>query len=154
MKKFRILFALCFIAAAIGTLSLLLILFSTGFYADENRSLFHRILGIAFWASFILELILFYNLDLQRKIISMIEGYSIEYGKAGIFSFRRNKFGKTADIVMSVSFILFLVLIITQINARAVVVLCTGSLYFSAVMHCIFNGKNFRFFCDHRIKEN
>ena len=143
MKKFRILFALCLIAAAVGTLSLFLIMFSSGFSTEENRSLFHRILGIVFWASFVIELILFYNVDLQRKIISVIEGYSIEYGKAGIFSFKKNKFGKTADAVMIIS-----------VHARSAVVLCTGSLYLSTVMHCIFNGKNFRFLCDHRIKEN
>ena len=154
MKKFRILFALCLIAAAVGTLSLFLIMFSSGFSTEENRSLFHRILGIVFWASFVIELILFYNVDLQRKIISVIEGYSIEYGKAGIFSFKKNKFGKTADAVMIISVILFLILMIMNSHARSAVVLCTGSLYLSTVMHCICNGKNFRFLCDHRIKEN
>lgn len=153
MKKYKELFTFCFIAAAIGTFSLFAVFFSAGITSGEQRTMFNRVLGLIFWTSFISELILFYKVDVQRKVISVIEGYNIEHGKAGIFSFRKNKFGNIADAVMIVSVAVFILLILKNVHARSVIIICTGLLYLSAVMHCIFNGKNFRFLCDHGIKE-
>ena len=149
MKKYKALFISCFVAAGIGTLSLFSVLFSANISTNEHKIIFDRILGSVFWVSFIAELILVYQVDLQRKVISIIEGYGIEYGKAGAFCFRKNIFGKTADIVMAASVIVIIVMMMMNIHTRSAVIICSGLLYLSSVMHCIFNGKNFRFFCDH-----
>ena len=149
MKKYVLLFRSCLIMAMIGTAALFMVVFTSAISADEHRLIFKRILGAVFWTSFAAEIILIYKTDLQRKIISLIEGYETEKSKAGIFSFSRNIYGKTADIAMIASAAAIILMIFFNVHIKTAVIFCVCLLYFSAVMHCIFNGKNYRFLCDH-----
>lgn len=141
LKKFLIDFYLAIILTIVATIAILCIP-----AVDAHKNIMY-IIAFTFWLSLILGQFFFWKCNHERKRIEM-KGTRMRENKKkqlGITAFFRNFEAFIADIILFLSAGLVAVLTVFQIKTSWLIILGASMLYLSFNMHCILNGKNYRF---------
>lgn len=141
-KKFSIYVILSMIFSLVSTVPILLCMIDV---SDSSKQLFTVLLSLAFWCGLLAEQIF---ICLANKL--RIKAFSNNvFGKtdvkAGLISFCKTKAGTVADAVFAVSFITFIVLFIGGWGISFAQYLFLFLIVLSFRVHCIANGKNYRY---------
>lgn len=105
------------------------------------------IIAAAFWLCVILELWMTRLCSSERKWLERrkVRSRSLSQANHGVISFLKTREGMISDIVMFVSLIAVIVIAWTQAKNQWLILSCVSVLYFSFNMHCLLNGKNYRY---------
>ncbi len=102
--------------------------------------------GVVFWVSAITGygFLIAANI-VRKKILSLMSGsYSSLDGKPGIITFFSNVYATVADTTMVLSFVIFIMINLTELKTTFFAYIFLFLLIFSIHMHCMFNGKVFK----------
>ena len=136
-----ILFISIFLFAIMSAVFLILPL---GNELPNGTSSISIITGVLFWGGFIMGCVMQFVLMIQyRKLVGIGKGQKTE--KMGLISFFKNKIATIFDLLFVISLIS---LIVEKIWTDMTLYVCFVSLsllIFSFIMHCILNGKIFRY---------
>lgn len=131
------------ICSLISSLSILSCIFIEG---SDNANLAIKIVfPLIFWAGLFGEQFLFWKSNSIRKEILKASHQKGLHAKIGLISIAQNHYGAAADIVFAVSFIALLVSMIFEIGEQAAQYVIIFLLVLSFRLHCILNGKNFKY---------
>lgn len=141
LKKFRIDFYLAMIFNTVAAIAILCIP-----AADAHKNVMY-VIAATFWLSLLLGQFFFWKCNSERKRIEMKGSRRRENKKKqlGITAFFRNPEAFITDIVLFLSAGLVAVLTLCQIKTSWLIILGASTLYLSFNMHCILNGRNYRF---------
>lgn len=105
------------------------------------------IMAAAFWLCILLELWMTRICSSKRRRLEQREVRSRLLAKSnpGVISFLKTREGMIADITMFASLIAVIVITRTQVKSQWLVLSCVSVLYLSFNMHCLLNGKNYRY---------
>ncbi len=105
------------------------------------------ILAAGFWLSIILELLMTLICSSKRKKLEQqkTKDKALSKSKSGVISFFKTPEGKIADLAMIISFVAVIVIICMQVKSQWLILGCVSVLYLSFNMHCLLNGKNYRY---------
>ena len=105
------------------------------------------IMAAAFWLCVILELCMTRLCSSERKWLERqkVRSRSLTQSNPGIVSFLKTNEGMVADIVMFTSLIAVIDIAWTQVKSQWLILSCVSVLYLSFNMHCLLNGKNYRY---------
>lgn len=105
------------------------------------------IMAAAFWLCILLELWMTRICSSKRRRLEQREVRSRLLAKSnpGVISFLKTREGMIADITMFASLIAVIVITWTQVKSQWLVLGCVSVLYLSFNMHCLLNGKNYRY---------
>lgn len=112
---------------------------------EQNRLVVVAV-GLIFWASAIAGygFIIAANI-VRKKIMSLMSGsYSSLSGRPGIITFFSNVYATVADTTMILSFVIFIMINLTELKTTFFAYIFLFLLIFSIHMHCLFNGKIFK----------
>ncbi len=105
------------------------------------------IIASGFWLSLILEIILVVLTTFKRKELEE-KGYkakSLRDAQAGIVSFFKNFEASIADVILFICAISTVVIVRSQTNTQAIIIVDFSLLFLTFNLHCILNGKNYRY---------
>lgn len=105
------------------------------------------ILAAMFWISVVTEVFLVELSTYERRWIER-RGYrsnELRYSKLGVISFFKNPEAVVADIVLFISVIVVWIAAWLQIETEWVIIAGVSVLVLSFNLHCILNGKNYRY---------
>lgn len=111
------------------------------------------ILAALFWICIAIECI-FVRLSTQERRWMERRGFrnrALKHSSAGVISFFKNLEATVADAVLFVSVILVVILVWTQVKTGWVIMAGISVLFLSFNMHCILNGKNYRYIKAYRL---
>lgn len=106
------------------------------------------IIATAFWLCIILELPIIWLCSTKRKWLEKCrkeQGIAVSQFKPGVVSFMKTREGRIADIVMFASLITVIVIVCTQLKVQWLILSSVSVLYLSFNLHCLLNGKNYRY---------
>jgi len=105
------------------------------------------IVAATFWGSLALEICLIYLCDKERKNLEkeIHRFIALKHAKVGIFSFRTSKEGMMADVVLLIFMVVLIVVIAAKVKAAWIIMTTVSMLLLSFNMHCLLNGKNYRY---------
>lgn len=105
------------------------------------------IMAAAFWLCVILELWMTRMCSSERRWLERrkVRSRSLAQANPGVVSFLKTREGMIADIVMFASLIAVIVIAWTQVKNQWLILGCVSVLYLSFNMHCLLNGKNYRY---------
>lgn len=105
------------------------------------------IMAAAFWLCVILELLMIRKCSSERKWLERrkVRSRTLTQANLGVVSFLKTREGLIADIVMFASLIAVIVVVWTQVKSQWLILSCVSVLYLSFNMHCLLNGKNYRY---------
>lgn len=153
LKKYVLLVRLSFVGSFLSSVSLFLIPF-----ADINgqgiQKAFAYVAAAVFWSGFILEIIFVFASSCDRK---KIEKKRVDAGgepskKTGVgaITFFSNRLAAAADSIFIVTAIAVAVLSVLKVKNNIIVMFVTAIMFFSLNMHCILNGRNYRYYANAR----
>lgn len=127
----------------------------------ENRQIqqiIEKVSAVLFWICVIVEIAAMYLGSKERYQIEQ-KGYrsrSIKNSKIGIVSFLKNREAIIVDIVLILFALITVILTCFKVEVAWVVTVNISILFLSFNLHCIFNGKNYRYLkmYKHYIKEH
>lgn len=143
MEKLKRHFILSNIFAFLGAFSLLCIVFLRSDPMNDGSRLMPIAIAVIFWSSLILEMILIMLLGFDRKRLE--HKPKVKSMGLGLISFFKTPIGKMADMMLVCSLFVLLVAICFNVNDRKLVIPVLSVLYLSMHLHCIYNGRNYRF---------
>lgn len=106
------------------------------------------IIAVLFWATIIALVILTVKITKYRNYLQE-RGYrirGIRHSPIGVFSFFKNKEAAVIDIVLFISAVSVGIISWTHISLSLVILFSISLLFFSFNMHCILNGRNYRYY--------
>lgn len=112
--------------------------------SDKADAVIKIVFPVVFWLGLILEQALFWYANSVRKEILKSGKYKILKGRVGVLSFRRTRCGFVADMSFVLLAVIFLILALTKL-ATTIQYIIISFLVLAFRMHCICNGKNFRY---------
>lgn len=142
VKKLLIFVVLSMAFSFVSTVPVLLCVID---FTDQTKQLFTIILSASFWGGLIAEQVFIWLADRLRKRELSKNVKETEKHRVGIASFCKTKAGTVSDIVFAVSFITFVVLFIGGWGISFAQYLCLFLIVLSFRVHCIANGKNYRY---------
>lgn len=102
------------------------------------------VFGIMFWSCLVLEQIMFCQAN--KTMIALIKGRSRKFrGRNGFCSIAATFEGLIADVILVISIIALFVCIMTNIGERLIQYILIFLVVLAFRMHCILNGKNYRY---------
>jgi hypothetical protein len=113
--------------------------------ARDGKELALRLSGAWFWTTLLAGYALFVFADRGRKKLSEKRKGDRPKERPGIARVFSNSWARAADIVCAVSILGFLGVMLISPQSRAAYILLFAAV-FTAQMHCVLNGENFRFF--------
>jgi hypothetical protein len=113
--------------------------------ARDGGELALRLSGAWFWVTLLAGYALFILADRGRKKLSEKRKKDRPKERAGIARVFSNSWARAADVACAVSLLSFLIVMLAQPQSRAAYFLLSA-VVFTAHMHCVLNGANFRFF--------
>lgn len=131
------------IFSVISSLSILSIVFLNKSESLDN--VLRIVFPIVFWLGLVGEQFFIWRANSIRKSIEKSGKVRRIKSGIGIISFLRTEAGLIADVVLALSFITLLILIIFSIGENVVQYIFIFLLVLSFRLHCILNGKNFRY---------
>lgn len=137
---------LCIVMACLQFLLLVLIPFAN-VEGTEGQRMFAYVIAFLFWTSIFAEIIFLCMANSQRKRLSrkLYRNKEISQSLLGIFSFLKNKEAMVVDIMLFLSVILLGIIIWTNVKTGWIIIGVVSVLVLSFNLHCIFNGKNYRY---------
>lgn len=144
--RIKVYFLISVVAAVVSSLQILCIPF-----VDLDGTFFQRIaayiLATAFWLSLILELCMIRMCSSERKWLEhkKIRFRVLLQAHQGVISFAKTIPGTVADVVMFLSLIAVTIAVWTKIQSQWLVLDLVTALYLSFHLHCLMNGKNYRY---------
>lgn len=132
--------------AGLQFLLLLLIPYSN-IEGTKAQQMMAYIIAFLFWASIIGEVVLVRLASRERKRLDrkLCKGKEINQSLFGVFSFFKNKEAIVTDIILFLSVILLGVIIWTNVKTSWIIIGVVSVLVLSFNLHCILNGKNYRY---------
>lgn len=142
-RKFLIEMTGSIIASAISSFSVIICAF-----VGKNESadkVITILFPIVFWVCFLAEQFFIWNANSIRKRLENEGKISRVYGRLGILSVLQTREGTIADMILILSLIIFVALLLLGIGEEFIQYLFIFFIVLSFRMHCILNGKNFRY---------
>ena len=126
---------------------LLLLIPCSNIEGTKTQQMMAYIIAFLFWSSIIGELICVRLSSNERKRLErkFHNGREINQSLPGVFSFAKNRESKIADITLYLSVILLGIIIWTNIKTGWIIIGVVSILVLSFNIHCVFNGKNYRY---------
>lgn len=112
---------------------------------DTTNRVLKFVFPIVFWIGLIAEQFFIWKANSIRKQIEASVGKRRIHMKPGIISFLQTEAGAITDIVMAISFIVLVILMALGTGEKAIQYIFIFLLVLSFRLHCILNGKNFRY---------
>lgn len=105
------------------------------------------IMSAVFWLCVILELWMVRMCNSERLWLERrkVRSRMLAQAGPGVISFIKTREGLIADVIMFVSLIAVIVIAWIQVRSQWVILSCVSVLYLSFNMHCLLNGKNYRY---------
>ena len=105
------------------------------------------IISAVFWLCVILELWMVRMCNSERLWLERrkVRSRMLAQAGPGVISFIKTREGLIADVIMFVSLIAVIVIAWIQVRSQWVILSCVSVLYLSFNMHCLLNGKNYRY---------
>lgn len=100
---------------------------------------------VVFWIGMICEQLLIWNANSMRKQLELKTKRRCVRLKLGIVSFIQTEAGAITDLVFAISLVVFVILVAIGVGEKAVQYIFIFLLVLSFRLHCILNGKNFRY---------
>lgn len=137
---------LCIVMACLQFILLMLIPFAN-LEGTQGQQMLAYVIAFLFWLSIICEIVFICIANSHRKklVRKFHKNKEIDKEMIGIFSFLKNREGMMADIMLFLSVILLGIVIWTSVKISWIVIGVVSVLVLSFNLHCIFNGKNYRF---------
>lgn len=100
-----------------------------------------------FWLSVIAEIVfVLLSTQFRKRLENERKGKKSKDGlQPGIISFFKNREAKIVDIIFLVSVVVVLILILAKVKTGWMVMASFSTLFLSFNLHCILNGKNYRY---------
>lgn len=112
---------------------------------DDSKELFVKTLAASlFWIGLIIEQILIWKTYKLRKLFEKRQSRRLQ-GLPGICSFFKTEVGFITDVLFILSIIIYIVLVIGNWGTNVAQYIFIFLLVLSFRLHCILNGKNFRY---------
>ncbi len=136
------------IALAVLESLLILIIPLVGLEGTTAQKVFSFIIAALFWGSIVAEIIMVVLTSKERRYMEKQKYRSRVLGRSrpGALNFFKNRESVIADVILIISIVAIVVLVWKNINNPPWLI--TGSvaaLLLSINLHCIFNGKNYRY---------
>lgn len=141
------LYFLISIVLAVIPAALVLCISQVSLENTEAQKIEAYILAAAFWLCVILELGIAWLCSSERKRLEQrkIRSSALTQAGPGVISFMKTREGLIADVIMFASLIAVIVIAWTQVRSQWLILSCVSVLYLSFNMHCLLNGKNYRY---------
>lgn len=131
------------IFSVLSSVSLLACLF-IGF-DDSSDKIIKIIFPLSFWVCLGFEQFLIRKADSLRKEIEKSGEYRKIRAKPGILSISKTRSGAIADLLLLISLLLLVLFVLTRLGEKVIQYILIFLLVLSFRLHCILNGKNFRY---------
>lgn len=106
------------------------------------------VLAGMFWLSIVLELFSVFRCSKERQRLErkLYQGRRLTYAMPGVVSFFKSYEATAADILLFISAIALAVILWIKANNEWATVSFVSLLFLSFNMHCLLNGKNYRYY--------
>ena len=151
LRKYRNSLMLSVIFSVVSTLAIFVAIPN---YKENIELLFKIFASLFFWLGTLFEILTIIKTTHLRKMAE--KRYQVfAKGLPGIVSFFKTPYGKITDIVFVVSTILYIVLELITQNGILLKFILIFLMFLSFRLHCIANGKNYRYliFCNKKERE-
>lgn len=113
----------------------------------ERHTLDTYIVAASFWISIVLELWMVHRCSAERKWMERkkCRHRSHTRARAGVLSFHKTRAGTITDHVMLLTAVAVAVVVGIRARSQWLIVGCASMLYLSINLHCLLNGKNYRY---------
>lgn len=110
------------------------------------------ILAAIFWICIIVECVFIHLSTHERRWIERREDQNIDlkHSPPGVISFFKNLESTVVDVILFVSAVLVVVIVWARIKTRWMIMTGISFLFLSFNLHCILNGKNYRYLKTYR----
>lgn len=144
--RIKVYFLISVVAVAVSSLQILCIPFVSLDGTSFQKTTAY-ILATVFWLCFILELCMIRMCTSERKWLEhkKIRFRALLQARHGLISFAKTIPGTVADVVMFLSLIAVIIAAWTKIQSQWLVLALVTVLYLSFHLHCLMNGKNYRY---------
>lgn len=112
---------------------------------EATNKILRLVFPIVFWFALIAEQVFIWRANSLRKYFEATGKKRRIRMNPGIVSILQTEAGAIADIVFAVSLVVFVILMATGIGEKAIQYIFIFLLVLSFRLHCILNGKNFRY---------
>ena len=144
-RMFKVWLNVVFAMVGVGCLALLGISF-LHLIQEPLQTYFAYAIAICFWGSLSVECFATWKCRQYRKQLRTSRRKEKKsWRTAGILSFGKNREGVIADFGMIGSALLVVVLVVLEININWLVVGSVLLLFLTIQLHCLLNGKNYRY---------
>lgn len=143
IKKFSLFVNLSVIASIISSVSIMACAFLGK--SDNIDQVIKIIFPLVFWIGLLIEQYFIWNANSFRKKLESEGKLRRIRGKPGAVSILQTEEGAIADLILVISLIVFVILLLFGIGKGFPQYLFIFFVVLSFRMHCILNGKNFRY---------
>lgn len=143
IKKFSLFVNLSIIASIISSVSIMACAFLGK--SDNIDQVIKIIFPLVFWIGLLIEQYFIWNANSFRKKLESEGKLRRIRGKPGAVSILQTEEGAIADLILVISLIVFVILLLFKIGKGFPQYLFIFFIVLSFRLHCIFNGKNFRY---------
>lgn len=146
LRRFNLYLNLSFVFPCIGFLLFLCIpLVDTA--GSQVQKVGAYLLAASFWVCTVLEVFFTFRCKRERLHLEKKHYRSrwMRYMYPGVISFFKNFEATVADIVLFVAAILTVIFIWIRLSSALISIGCMAILFLSFNMHCLLNGKNYRY---------
>lgn len=112
---------------------------------EATNKILRLVFPMVFWLTLIAEQVFIWRANSLRKYFEETVKKRRIRMNPGIVSILQTEAGAIADIVFAVSLVVFVILMATGIGEKAIQYIFIFLLVLSFRLHCILNGKNFRY---------
>lgn len=143
IKKFSLFINLSIIASIISSVSIMACVFLGK--SDNADQTIKIIFPLVFWIGLLIEQYFIWNANSFRKKLESEGKLRRIRGKPGAVSILQTEEGAVTDLILVISLIVFVILLLFGIGKGFPQYLFIFFVVLSFRMHCILNGKNFRY---------
>lgn len=142
-QKFTLYVDFSIVCSFLSSISLL-----AGLFTGLNQAtdiIIKIIFPLSFWVGLGFEQFFIRKADLLRKEIETSEDYRKIRGKPGVLSISKTRSGAIADLLLLASLLFLILFLLTGFGEKVIQYILVFLLVLSFRLHCILNGKNFRY---------
>lgn len=143
IRDFNLFVTLSIVFSVVSSASIIACIF-IGTNEATNKVL-RLVFPIVFWFALIAEQVFIWRANSLRKYFEATVKKRRIRMNPGIVSILQTEVGAIADIVFAVSLVVFVILMATGVGEKAIQYIFIFLLVLSFRLHCILNGKNFRY---------
>lgn len=134
---------------------LLLLIPYSNIEGTKTQQIMAYVIAFLFWSSIIGEIVFVRISSNERKKLDrkLHKGREINQSLPGVLSFLKNREAIVADIILFLSVTLLGIIIWTNVKTGWIIVGVVSALVLSFNLHCILNGKNYRYLKEIRVKK-